>query len=30
LTEGEADNVYHKVLLMSARAGSVTNIAGQK
>jgi hypothetical protein len=30
LTEGEADNVYHKVLLMSARAGSVTNITGQK
>jgi hypothetical protein len=30
LTVGEEDNVYHKVLLLSASAGSITNITGQK
>jgi hypothetical protein len=30
LTIGEEDNVYHKVLLLSASAGSITNITGQR
>jgi hypothetical protein len=30
LTVGEEDNVYHKVLLLSASAGSITNITGQR
>jgi hypothetical protein len=30
LTVGEEDNVYHKALLFSESAGSITNVAGQK
>ena len=30
LTVGEEDNVYHKVLLLSASAGSITNMTGQR